>query len=79
MISGLGSSFVQTTAAAGAWAVDLFWYVGSLCLLFVQALGGWFTRPLRPAAIIDEISKVGVQSWFIVSVSSLFIGMVLAF
>ncbi len=79
MITRLNQPFLQTTAAAGAWAVNLFWYAGSLCLLFVQALGGWWTRPLRAKAIVEEIWKIGVQSWFIVGISSLFIGMVLAF
>jgi len=79
MIARLTGSFLQTTAAAGAWAVDLCWYTGSLSLLFVQTLGGWLTRPLRAQAVIYELWKVGVQSWFIVAVSSLFIGMVLAF
>ena len=79
MITGLNASFLQTTAAAGAWAVEVFWYAGSLCLLFAQTVGGIFLRPLRARAIVYEMWKVGVQSWFIVSVSSLFIGMVLAF
>ncbi len=79
MITRLSSSFVQTTAAAGAWAVDLFWYAGSLCLLLAQTLGEWLTRPWRRQAIMHELWKIGVQSWFIVAVSSLFIGMVLAF
>ena len=69
----------RTIAAAGAWAVELFWYAGSLSLLFVQTLGGVFQRPLRAQAIIYELWKIGVQSWFIVGISSLFIGMVLAF
>lgn len=79
MITRLSASFVETTAAAGAWAVELFWYAGSLGLLFVQTLGGWFTRRLRTEAVAAELLKVGVQSWFIVAVSSFFIGMVLAF
>lgn len=79
MITRLSSSFLQTTAAAGAWAVDFCWYAGSLALLLVQTLGGWLTRPLRFDAVAYELWKVGVKSWFIVAVSSLFIGMVLAF
>ena len=79
MISRLSTSFLQTTAAAGSWAVELFWYAGSLALLFVQTIGGWLTRPLRYRAFLYELWKIGVQSWFIVAVSSLFIGMVLAF
>ena len=79
MIGRLNASFLQTTAAAGAAAVDLFWYAGSLCLLFVKTVGLTFTRGARPRAVLYELSKVGAQSWFIVSLSSLFIGMVLAF
>ena len=79
MISGLHASFLQTTAAAGSWAVELFWYTGSLCLLFAQTLGGIFTQRLRISSVIHELWRVGVQSWFIVFLSSLFIGMVLGF
>jgi phospholipid/cholesterol/gamma-HCH transport system permease protein len=79
MIGRLNASFLQTTAAAGSWAVEMFWHAGSLALLFAQTIGGSFLRPLRWRMVIQEIWKIGVQSWFIVSVSSLFIGMVLAF
>ena len=79
MIGRLNTSFLQTTAAAGAWAVDLFWYAGSLGLLFVQTLGHLVTRQLRLPAVVYELWKIGAQSWFIVTVSALFIGMVLAF
>ena len=79
MIAQLQTSLQSTLSAAGSWAVELFWYAGSLCLLFVQTLGGWFTRPLRAQAVLNELWKIGVQSWFIVAISSLFIGMVLAF
>ena len=79
MISSLNTTFLQTTAAAGAWAVELFWYAGSLCLLFAQTVGGAFTHRLRTPAIAHELWKIGGQSWAIVLLSSLFIGMVLAF
>jgi phospholipid/cholesterol/gamma-HCH transport system permease protein len=79
MITRLNTPLLQTTAAAGSWAVQTAWYAGGLSLLFVQTLGGWLTRPLRFHAVLYEIWKVGVQSWFIVAISSLFIGMVLAF
>ena len=79
MITQLQASLQTTLAAAGTWAVNLFWYAGSLCLLFAQTVGGIFYRPPRAQAVIYELWKVGVQSWFIVAVSSLFIGMVLAF
>ena len=78
MIDRLNASILQTTAAAGTWAVEVLDHAGQLGLLFAQAVGGCFIRPLR-RLIIYELWKVGVQSWFIIAVSSLFIGMVLAF
>ena len=79
MITRLSTPFLQTTAAAGAWAVELFWYAGSLCLLLVQSLGEWFTKPIRTAAVSNELWNIGIKSWCIIAVSSLFLGMVLAF
>ena len=79
MIASLKSPFLQTAAAAGAWAVELCERAGSLTLLFVQTVGGSLYGPLRVRAVIYELWKIGVQSWFIVAVSSTFIGMVLAF
>ena len=79
MIARLNASLLQTAAAAGAWAVDVLAYTGSLGLLLAQTVGGCFMRPLRRPSIIYELWKIGVQSWFIVSLCSLFIGMVLAF
>ena len=75
----LTASVLDTTAAAGTWAVNLFSYAGSLALLFAQTVGGCFVRPLRIQAVVYELWKIGVQSWFIVALSALFIGMVLAF
>jgi len=75
----VATSFLNTVSAAGTWAVDLCSYAGSLGLLFAQTIGGCFVRPLRLKAVVYELWKIGVQSWFIVAVSSLFIGMVLAF
>lgn len=79
MIGRFTAPFLSLTAAAGAWAVEQCAYAGSLGLLFAQTVGGCFLRPLRRSAVVYELWKVGVQSWFIVAVSSLFIGMVLAF
>ena len=79
MITQLSSSMLQLTAQAGAWAVQQLEYAGGLALLLAQTLGGCWVRPLRGRAVIYELWKIGVQSWFIVAVSSLFIGMVLAF
>ncbi len=79
MITRLNQSFLSMTAAAGAWTVERCEYVGSLGLLFAYTVGGCFMRPIRRTAAVYELWKIGVQSWFIVAVSSLFIGMVLAF
>ena len=79
MIGQLNASFLQVTAQAGAWTVYLFERIGSLSLLLAQTLGGCFTRPLRWRAVQYELLKIGVDSWFIIAVSALFIGMVLAF
>ena len=79
MIARLNLTFLQATVAAGAWTVDLFAYAGGLCLLLAQTVRGAFSSPLRAQAFIAEVWKIGVKSWFIVALSSLFIGMVLAF
>ncbi|MBI4323394.1 MAG: ABC transporter permease, partial [Candidatus Omnitrophica bacterium] len=66
-------------AIAGAWVVALVEYAGQLTLLLVQTAGGCLMRPLRIRAILYELWKIGYQSWFIVLLCSLFVGMVLAF
>jgi len=78
MASRVSLPLLRATAKAGSWAVEQCWYAGSLSLLFAQTVSSVFTPPLRVKALTYELWKVGVQSWFIVSVSALFIGMVLA-
>lgn len=75
----VSSPLLQLVAAAGTWTMNLFWYAGSLGLLFTQTVGKCFTQPLRTRAVIYELWRIGVGSWFIVSLVALFIGMVLAF
>jgi len=79
MIRRFNASVLRVTGGAGTWAVDLFETAGSITLLFIQTLGGCWTHPLRMRMVVYELWKIGVQSWFIVAISSLFIGMVLAF
>ena len=79
MFSRLNASVLHTTAAAGSWTLQILWYAGSLSLLFVQTIGGAFTHRVRRGAVLHELSKIGADSWGIVFLSSLFIGMVLAF
>lgn len=73
------SQIVLPLASAGAWVVSMLEYAGGIFLLFMQSVGGCFLRPMRARAVLYELWKIGVQSWFIISLSSLFIGMVLAF
>ncbi|MBI3087875.1 MAG: ABC transporter permease [Candidatus Omnitrophica bacterium] len=73
------SRIAVPVAVAGAWMVELLEYAGHLGLLLVQSVGGCFLRPLRVKSIGYELLKIGAQSWFIVSLSLLFVGMVLAF
>ena len=74
----MGFRVATPIALAGAWVVDFLEYAGRLTLLLIQAAGGCFVRPLRGRLVLYELWKTGVQSWFIVSLCALFIGMVLA-
>ena len=79
MLNRVKQTYYQASATAGTWAVDALWYAGSLVLLLLQAVGGCFFQPLRLRQVVYELWKIGVRSWFIVSLCALFIGMVLAF
>ena len=74
----MGFRVATPIALAGSWVVECLEYAGQLTLLLIQALGGCFVRPLRRRLVWYELWKVGAQSWFIVSLCALFIGMVLA-
>jgi phospholipid/cholesterol/gamma-HCH transport system permease protein len=73
------SHIIIPLASAGAWVVAMLEYAGGVFLLLMQAVGGCLLRPIRAKAVFYELWKIGVQSWLIVSIASLFIGMVLAF
>ena len=73
------SRLAVPAAIAGAWVVNLFEYAGGLALLLIRSIGGCFIRPLRMTLVFYEIWKIGIESWFIVSMSCFFVGMVLAF
>jgi len=66
-------------AVTGGWFVSLLDYAGGVTLLFLRTIRGLLSGPFRARLVLYELSKVGVQSWFITTLSSLFIGMVLAF
>ena len=71
--------WLRARAAAGERAIDWLEYAGALCLLFWQTLSGAMARPFRPGNPVYELWKIGVQSWFIIFLTSLFLGMVLTF
>ena len=78
--SRTSGSVLQTTAAlTGAWIVALVEYAGHLGLLLAQAAAGCCAKPRRMQAVVSQMWKIGVQSWGIVALASLFLGMVLAF
>ena len=79
MLSRLNLPILRVTARAGTWAVAQCWYAGGLALLLARTVRSAIFQPLRAGAFLNELWKIGVKSWFIVSLSSLFIGMVLAF
>ena len=79
MIARLNSTFFDAVTVAGAWFADLCWYAGSLCILLTRAVGGALGRPFRSYMILEQLGIIGVRSLLITFISSLFIGMVLAF
>jgi len=72
------SRLAVPAAVAGAAVVNFLDYAGSLYMLLVQTVACCF-RPIRWRLVLYELWKIGVQSWFIVSLSCFFVGMVLAF
>ena len=72
-------SLLQIAAGLGGWLVGFVEYAGQMALLFARTAAGCCLKPLRLGLAVHELRKIGVESWFIVSLCSLFIGMVLAF
>lgn len=59
--------------------LDGLHYTGELFLLGIRALHGIFTSRLKRRQVIAQMSKIGTDSLFIVSLCSLFVGIVLVF
>jgi phospholipid/cholesterol/gamma-HCH transport system permease protein len=53
-------------------------HLGRISIIFVQALAAMFRRPLELRAIVYQMESLGVRSVGIASVTSIFIGMVMA-
>ena len=72
-------SVLRIAAVTGGWLVRFIEYAGRIGLLFIRTVIGCTAAPLRLRLATAELRKIGVDSWFIVSLCSLFVGMVLAF
>lgn len=59
--------------------LDFLYYTGGVVLLGVQAIAGIFTPPFKRKQAVAQMSKIGVDSLFIVFLCSLFTGIVLVF
>ena len=53
-------------------------YIGGVSVLFGQTVGWVFQAPLKLRQIIDQMNRIGVSSFPIVFLTSIFTGMVLA-
>lgn len=58
--------------------LGLFWHVGQMTEMTVGTLRSLFKRPLEGRAIVAQLEALGVASMGIVTVTSVFIGMVMA-
>lgn len=67
-LQGLGKRFTA-----------FLYYIGGVALLFTQSLAWIASPPLKRKQILSQMLKIGVNSLPIVFLTSLFIGMVLAF
>ncbi len=59
--------------------IDSLYYAGGIMLLGTKAFLGLFRPPFKRRQVIAQMSKIGVESLFIVSLISLFTGIVLVF
>lgn len=62
----------------GSGFLDAIHYMGGVAILFYRTLVSVAVTPFREKQLIDQMSKIGVRSLPIVSLTGLFIGMVLA-
>jgi phospholipid/cholesterol/gamma-HCH transport system permease protein len=65
-------------ARARTRAEDALYYIGGMTELGVQTIRASFSRPFERDVFIAQMDQVGVRSLSIVSITSVFIGMVLA-
>lgn len=63
----------------GAYAMDAVNYAGGTAILFLQTLFFIATPPFRGRQVVEQMIKMGVDSLLISTLTSFFIGVVLAF
>lgn len=63
----------------GGQVVDAVRFAGGIFLLLVQTVGAVPIPPWRPRRVLDQMMKVGVRSLPIATMTSFFLGIVLAF
>lgn len=59
--------------------LDFLYYTGGICLLGIRAFFGLFTPPFKRRQVLNQMSKIGVDSFSIVSLCAIFTGIVLVF
>ena len=59
--------------------MDFLYYTGGIVLLGVKAVSGLFKPPFKGKQVSAQMSKIGINSLFIVFLCSLFTGIVLVF
>ncbi len=57
--------------------LELIYYIGGTTMLFIRTLGWMAVPPLKKRHIVEQLKKIGVDSLPIVSMASLFLGVVL--
>jgi len=71
--------FKRILAKLGEDFVSFFHYIGGVSILFKDTLLACLNFPLEKQRILDQMNKIGVNSFPIVFLTSMFTGMVLAF
>src|SRR3989338_56572 len=70
-------AFQQWLARIGERMLAFFSYMGGSSVLFAQTVGGMFVPPFRRQLVIEQLDKIGVQSFPIVLLTGMFTGIVL--
>ncbi|MFH0839069.1 MAG: ABC transporter permease [Candidatus Omnitrophota bacterium] len=69
---------MDITVRFGKRLLAFFNYIGAISLLFYQTIFWMFTSRLRKHQLFDQMNKIGVNSFPIISLTGMFTGIVLA-